>query len=223
MLLSPLRVLDRELLKILDKNNKKGATQYFKEKRGLNHFMNFENKEKIKEVFKQAFSDSVESVLKNADDICKHTFDLLGSGKVNLGKKINWHCDFKSGYYWDPKTFYLDIKYGDKKGVDVKVPWELSRFYHLVTLGEGYWLTRDEKYTKEFINEISDWIENNPPQYGVNWKCTMDVAIRVCNWILGYCFFKNSREITNKFLIKFLKSLLGEDLHQTIIFLILWD
>jgi len=102
----------------------------------------------------------------------------------------------------------LDIQYGNKKGVDVKVPWELSRFQHLATLGEAYWFTGEEKHAKEFINEINDWIENNPPQYGVNWKCTMDVAIRACNWILGYYFFKESKEITDEFLIKFLKSLL---------------
>jgi len=36
----------------------------------------------------------------------------------------------------------------------------------------------------------------------------MDIAIRTCNWISGYYFFKNSKEITDEFLIKFLKSLL---------------
>src|SRR5262245_16603835 len=35
---------------------------------------------------------------RQADDICAHVFDLLGSGKVHLGKQIDWHRDFKSGF-----------------------------------------------------------------------------------------------------------------------------
>jgi len=192
----------------LDNLINKDFLKKFKKRKKLRFFVDSKNKEKIKEIFKQGFSNRVENVLQNADEICEHNFNLLGSGKVNLGKKINWHCDFKSGYYWDPKTFYLDIKYGGRERADVKIPWELSRFQHLATLGETYWLTGNEKYTKEFINEIENWIENNHPQYGVNWRCTMDVAIRTCNWVLGYYFFKDSKEVTDEFLMKFSKSLL---------------
>jgi len=208
LMLSPLELSDRKLLRILNKNNKKGVVQYFRERKKPNFFINFSERDKIIGLFRKEVPEELENIIKNADEICEHKFDLLGSGKVNLGEKISWHCDFKSGHCWDPKTFYLDIKYGDKKGVDVKVPWELSRFQHLAVLGEAYWLTGNEKYPKEFIEQVKDWIESNPPQYGVNWKCTMDVAIRVCNWILGYYFFKESEEITDEFLINFLKSLL---------------
>ncbi|HMK96120.1 MAG TPA: heparinase II/III family protein, partial [Acidimicrobiales bacterium] len=31
-----------------------------------------------------------------------------------------------------------------------------------------------------------DFIAANPPRYGVNWACTMDVAIRVANWLLAF-------------------------------------
>ena len=30
----------------------------------------------------------------------------------------------------------------------------------------------------------------NPPRYGVNWVCTMDVAIRAANLILAYDIFR---------------------------------
>ena len=126
---------------------------------------------------------------------------------------IDWHIDFKSGYRWNSKTYYKDIKYGHRLGVDVKVPWELSRFQHLVTLGEAYFLSRDEKYAKEFVNQVTDWIEHNPPKFGVNWTCTMDVAIRVCNWLLAWEFFNDSPLISNEFIIKFLKSLLQHGRH----------
>ncbi|MBC7334311.1 MAG: alginate lyase family protein, partial [Actinobacteria bacterium] len=85
--------------------------------------------------------------------------------------------------------------------------WELSRFYHFVTLGQAYFLTGDEKYTKEFIYQTIDWIENNLPQFGVNWVCTMDVAIRVANWILGFSYLRESNLINKKFLLEFIKNL----------------
>lgn len=173
-----------------------------------NFFLSSENKEEIIRTFKRCFSNRVGKIIKEADDILNHNFDLLGSGKVNLGERINWHCDFKSGFCWDPGTFHSNIKFGDKEGVDVKVPWELSRFQHLAALGKAYWLTKEEKYTKEFIDEVKDWIENNPAEYGINWRCPMDVAIRASNWILGFHFFKDSKEISDEFLTKFLDNLL---------------
>ena len=190
-------ISNQKLLKVLNKGNKKQISEYFRERKPI-LFINPSKQIKIL---------SLDKIIPRADKICKHIFNLLGSGDVALGEKIDWHCDFKSGYSWNPKTFYLDIKYGDKEVVDVKVPWELSRFQHLSLLGKAYWLVDDEKYAREFVNQIDDWIENNKPGFGVNWKCTMDVAIRACNWLLGYYFFKDSKEITDEFLIKFLKSL----------------
>ena len=60
---------------------------------------------------------------------------------------------------------------------------------------------------------MDDWIDHNPPKFGVNWACTMDVAIRVANWILGFYFFRDSKAFTDEFLIKFLKSLLIHGRH----------
>jgi len=155
-------------------------------------------------------------IVEDADEICAHNFNLLGSGESQVDRelgKIDWHKDFKSGMRWNPRVFYTDTQIIKGSGSDIKVPWELSRFQHLPALGKAYWFTGDEKYAREFVNEIKDWIENNPPQYGVNWTCTMDVAIRIINWIWGYYFFKDSPEVTNEFLIKFIRSLIIHGRH----------
>ena len=120
---------------------------------------------------------------------------------------IDWHLDFKSGYRWESDKWYKRIVYGNLLGVDVKIPWELSRFQHLVLLGQAYLITGDEKYSMEYICQIIDWVENNRPQFGVNWKCTMDVAIRAANWVLSLSFFKGSRLMTKKFLLYFIKNI----------------
>ncbi|MGG0237423.1 alginate lyase family protein [Bacillus rhizoplanae] len=175
----------------------------------------------------------------------KHSFDLLGSGWVNIrynmdckgieefkykapildinddisclinkknqvySKKIksmiskyytpiDWRLDFKSGYCWDSKLHYSQISYGQDLGADIKVPWELSRMQHLVQYVWAYMLAKQEKedfkepeiYVTEFQDEVLDFISMNPPKFGVNWVCAMDVAIRAANWLLVYDLFR---------------------------------
>ncbi|GAH50185.1 unnamed protein product, partial [marine sediment metagenome] len=73
-------------------------------------------------------------------NIKRRIFSRIESLKINVENPveynpINWHLDFKSGYVWDRNTWYKKIKTGHLPGVDIKVPWELSRFHHLTTLG----------------------------------------------------------------------------------------
>ncbi len=148
-----------------------------------------------------------EQIVKQADKLCNHIFNLLGSGDINLGERIKWNEDFKTGFIWENK-FYKKIKTIDlNDNADVKVPWELSRFQHISTFGQAYLLTNNLKYALEFKGQIEDWIKENPVEMSVNWTCTMDVAIRACNWITGYYFLKNCSKINQEFWIKFNKIL----------------
>lgn len=112
---------------------------------------------------------------------------------------IDWQLDFKSGYRWSEKTWYRHVAFGSLPGVDIKVPWELARMQHLPQLALAHSLKHDSerfperaRCVQEFRNQILDFIANNPPRYGVNWACTMDVAIRVANWLVAYDLFKVS-------------------------------
>ncbi|MHB1274337.1 MAG: alginate lyase family protein [Candidatus Humimicrobiaceae bacterium] len=118
---------------------------------------------------------------------------------------VDWSVDFKSGYRWEDRQWHKNIKFGNVLGADVKVPWELSRFYHLINLGQAYLVTKDEKYTKEFIHEIIDWEIANKPYFGVNWTCPMEVSIRAANLILGMSFFIKSGYVNEKFFNEFSK------------------
>ena len=164
------------------------------------------------EHFRKTFPQQIDEKIKEADLICEHIFDLLGSGSTKLSndgegyQSIDWHSDFKAKYRWKPNTFYKYIKYGHIKGVDIKVPLELSRFRHLNLLGQAYILTGNKKYKEEFINQIIDWIDANPVAFGVNWFCTMDAAIRVANWLVAKEFFEEST-LPKEFLEKLYKSI----------------
>lgn len=114
--------------------------------------------------------------------VLAHRFDLLGSGPTDLGEQIDWQLDFKTGRSWPLRHISRTVvTYPDNS--DIKVPWELSRFQHLPILAGAYKLTGERRYLDEIGAQISDWIDKNPVEFGANWACTMDVAIRAANWI----------------------------------------
>src|SRR5262245_19382431 len=146
-----------------------------------------------------------------ANAVCAHRFDLLGSGPRDLGPNLPWHADFKSGRSWSARAYYEDLRAdlegGFGKGADVKVPWELSRFQHLPLLGQAFWLTEDRRYYEEFRGETLDWIAENRPGRGINWVCTMDVAIRAVNWVWAWALFRPEIVADRPLASSFLRSL----------------
>jgi hypothetical protein len=103
---------------------------------------------------------------------------------------IDWQLDFKSGYRWSESDWYKNIKLiTSHEGVDIKVPWELSRMQHLSEMAMTYSLGKDENILIEFKNQVLDWIAANPPRFGVNWACTMDVGIRIANLLIAFDIF----------------------------------
>jgi len=107
---------------------------------------------------------------------------------------IDWQLDFKSGYRWSERTWYLDVRYGRDHGADIKLPWELARMQHLMQFAWAYALASNHtngfyppaRYAREFRDQVLDFIATNPPRFGVNWACTMEVAIRAANWVTAY-------------------------------------
>jgi hypothetical protein len=188
--------------------SREAITTHFLNREKPYFFWNDAEPEELIGTIKDAFPKSIEEAIKAANKICEHKFNLLGSGEKHLGKYINWHQDFKSGFVWHPK-FYMDIdKINYDNNSDIKIPWELSRFQHVTVLGKAYLYTKDEKYAEEFLSQVSSWIEENPPMIGVNWVNAMEVAIRAVNLITGFYFFRKSEYLTKKFCVKILKSLL---------------
>ncbi len=147
------------------------------------------------------------AILKAADRVVEHKFDLLGSGEIQFGEKIEWSRELKTGYIWPKNTFYRQIRPATPKGSDIKMPWELSRCHHLLILGEAYTMTGDERYAREVVDEMSDWIIQNPLMYSVNWTCAMDVSIRAVNWMYALLFIEKSESFDDAFARKVYRSL----------------
>ncbi len=135
---------------------------------------------------------------------------------------IDWQIDFKSGYRWFESCWSRDIEYGTIRGVDVKVPWELARMQHLPQLALASALADDGQAgladaascRREFRNQVLDFIATNPPRFGVNWSCTMDVAIRLANWLVARdLFVAAGAEFDESFETEFRRAVLDHGRH----------
>lgn len=111
---------------------------------------------------------------------------------------VDWQLDFRSGYRWSEAAWGRRVRYGHLPGVDVKVPWELSRMQHLPQLACAHALAAGGEpgfappgtYRAEFRSQVLDFMAANPPRYGVDWALAMDVAIRAANWLVAYDLFR---------------------------------
>lgn len=176
------------------------------------------NKDQFAILLKQVLGDfesldfsNVEDRIKNnviswANETIDHNFNYLGSGLVKLNP-IDWHSDFKTGFVWPKGKFYRNyIQVDLSNSSDVKVPRELSRCHHLLWLGQAYLFTKEEKYAKEIVFQIENWIDENPLMYSINWCCSMDIAIRAINWIYAVNMILASKYTTDIFIKKLYRS-----------------
>ncbi len=104
---------------------------------------------------------------------------------------IDWFIDFKSGYRY-PLKHFSEIRYGLIEGVDAKVPYDLSRCCHLTVLARAWQETGEDRYRREVMAQMMDWLSANPVEYGIGWHANMNVAIRLTNWIVAYSIIRES-------------------------------
>jgi len=149
---------------------------------------------------------SCEPILAAARAVTDGIFDLLGSGPVNLGPNPDWHRDFKSGQRWERGVYSLEMVHAPDRGQDYKVPWEISRLQHLPTLGMASALSGDPAFRERAVSHIASFVAENPVYRGINWSCTMDVAIRAAQILASEGFLRGAGD--DRFWGELLKSLL---------------
>lgn len=140
----------------------------------------------------------VNRVLADARKVVDHRFTLLGAidfephdterGEMWPGyQAIDWRLDPVSGLRFPTgfahKTWNMDTM---RPGLaDIKLPWELARCQHWPLLGQAWRLSGELRFAEEIGYEMRDFVQSNPVGVGVNWVCTMDVAIRAANWAIA--------------------------------------
>ncbi|MDD5542173.1 MAG: alginate lyase family protein [Acidobacteriia bacterium] len=139
----------------------------------------------------RTFLPDISQPLNRAREILSHQWPLLGFGKFDFGAKIDWLRDPVSGVRW-PLDYHGDLNLQRGDGSDVRVLWELNRLGHLVTLGQAYAVSGEERFAEQVFADIESWRNQNPLGYGPNWACAMEVALRAMNLMAAFHFVRQS-------------------------------
>lgn len=155
------------------------------------------------EALRNEHPEEAAATIRSAERVLEHRFQLLGSPEYvpadpdrgapegnapgNGYQPIDW--------YWDPVSelrFPRGVPYKEwdlyamrPGNADIKLPWELGRCQHWVTLAQAFLLSGRDEFAREIQNQMLDFREANPVGMGIQWTCTMDVAIRAVNWSIA--------------------------------------
>ncbi len=155
-------------------------------------FFSLETVPLICAALKQFFPERAEEILRLAEQVCGHRFDLLGYENVEYGKDIDWHCD-RIHNVRAPLKPWFKIQYLKFAEVgDSKITWELNRHQHFVTLAKAYRLSGNKDFAAELFRQWRNWHKANPYPIGINWASSLEVAFRSLSWLWVYFLLDGS-------------------------------
>jgi Heparinase II/III N-terminus/Heparinase II/III-like protein len=128
----------------------------------------------------------------------------LGFGTKNFDAEIQWCKDPLSGFVW-PRDYHREISLIRNDGSDARALWEVNRLGHLITLAHAYVVSGNEDFSKECVEQLRSWAEQNPYGRGVNWTCAMEVALRAMNLLAVFELTRTSAHLDRQTLELFLK------------------
>lgn len=145
-----------------------------------------------------------------AERIMNHLYEpSMSAPEAFLGTDINWEFNPV-----DPKEPHFTKEW----------TWcNLNRMPFWNTLGRAYWSTLDKKYAREWVEQMIDWVEDNPvpmdasPSGTLTWR-TIESGIRMSgSWMNAYYYFLNSSSFTPDANINFVKGVIehGQRLEKT--------
>ncbi len=131
-----------------------------------------------------------------ADYVLTHMFKRFGR-EAHLGDDINWSMN---GFDRDEPEYTPEWTY------------QVNRFYEWRILGRAWWATGDDKYAEEFVDQMLDWVHDNPapvmgsPNQAPTWR-TIEQGIRTAgSWMDAYHYFLFAPQMTPEAHCTFLKS-----------------
>ena len=122
------------------------------------------------------------TLYKQAEDALAHRFY-----DWQFGEKIDWNC-----YPMRTPAGAIDHEFSPSP----------VNFYHSRTLGKLYWFSLDERYAKEFCDEILDFIPNWPPPENYTndapcpWRKLRSAGPICGTWFTAYNYFLPSKHFT---------------------------
>ncbi|MBN1347504.1 MAG: alginate lyase family protein [Phycisphaerae bacterium] len=141
--------------------------------------------------------DRIAALRAAADEVARCRFHFMGHTFDFHGGPIDWHWAPERGTSWPRLPWSRISLYGPGVPGDVKLTWELNRHQFWPTLARAYWLTGEDRYVEAWIAQITSWLDDNPPEIGVNWFSNLEHAIRIVNWWIALGMFLPAPQLSD--------------------------
>ncbi|SHF10452.1 Heparinase II/III N-terminus [Marinitoga hydrogenitolerans DSM 16785] len=126
-------------------------------------------------------------ILEKADTYLNNEF-LIFDKNFKFENSIKWNISENNNFY--PNAHFSKISLNYKKFGDIKYTWELNKLWYLQYLAIAFYLTGNRKYSQKIFNDINNWIDNNPPEFGVNWINDQEISYRIISVIYALQLIK---------------------------------
>lgn len=140
---------------------------------------------------RENWEEDVNHILRIADEVCENTFLF----------DLSW--DMERTY--EPVTFPEDIDWSFTPSGDPEFVWQFNRHRFFICLGQAWQLTGDEKYVRNFLRLIHDWMDRIPMEGIMQmgpWRM-LETGLRGETWTKAIRYFRNSSLLTEEFIDKF--------------------
>ncbi len=108
--------------------------------------------------------------------------NFFGHAPFDVGSPVVWNRDPVTGTK-APETYGKDMNYRDDNIVgNVKFTWELGRHQHLVPLAVAYVVSGEVRYRQAVIDQIEEWVKQNPFCMGIHWCTSLESSLRLISW-----------------------------------------
>jgi hypothetical protein len=124
-----------------------------------------------------------ERVVADAERMLAGELPFYGGDWQYVGWPPRWHVNPFTGHEY-PRLHWTAICDNDPVAGDIKDVWELSRLPFTTMFARAYVITQDDRYPELWWQAIEDWVERNPPNTGVNWRCGQESSLRA----IAICF-----------------------------------
>lgn len=113
------------------------------------------------------------------------THSYFGWHQINADVPPDWHSNcFTGTKVYGADQPWWQIPDFDRQLGDIKTVWEASRFDWVISLAQSA-SSGNIGDLARLNNWLKDWLANNPPYLGPNWKCGQEASIRVIHIALA--------------------------------------
>jgi len=127
-----------------------------------------------------------EALRRDLDNILAGRWKAFGHLDIQVDDPPRWQKDYLAGV--DLSTSISAFKLNHRElpgGADIKLVWELSRWYSLTRLAMAAYVLGEERAARKCLDWLEDWVRHNPPYRGWNWTSALEVGMRLIQftWI----------------------------------------